>query len=95
MTFPADFIWGAATAAHQVEGGNWNSDCWALEHAQPSFFVEPSGDACDHAARFADDLAILAAAGLNAYRFSIEWARIEPEAGEFSQSALDHYKRVI
>lgn len=95
MTFPSDFVWGAATAAHQVEGGNANSDCWALEYAKPSFFVEPSADACDHFARYPDDLAILAGLGLNAYRFSIEWARVEPEEGAFSQAALDHYKRVI
>ena len=95
MTFPADFVWGAATAAHQVEGGNWNSDCWALESAKPSFFVEHSGVACDQFARYGDDLAILAGLGLNAYRFSIEWARIEPEEGAFSPQALDHYKRVI
>lgn len=95
MTFPSDFVWGAATAAHQVEGGNSNSDCWALEYAKPSFFAEPSADACDHFARYQDDLAILAGLGLNAYRFSIEWARIEPEEGSFSQAALDHYKRVI
>lgn len=95
MSFPADFVWGAATAAHQVEGGNTNSDCWALEHARPSFFAEPSADACDHFARYADDIAVLAALGLNTYRFSIEWARVEPEEGAFSQAALDHYKRVI
>ncbi|MBX3428421.1 MAG: glycoside hydrolase family 1 protein [Hyphomonadaceae bacterium] len=95
MTFPTDFVWGAATAAHQVEGGNWNSDCWALESAKPSFFIEHSGVACDHFARYGDDLAILAGLGLNTYRFSIEWARIEPEEGAFSQQALDHYKRVI
>lgn len=95
MTFPADFVWGAATAAHQVEGGNWNSDCWALENAKPSFFVEPSGVACDQFARYGDDLAILAGLGLNTYRFSIEWARVEPEEGAFSQQILDHYKRVI
>lgn len=95
MTFPADFVWGAATAAHQVEGGNWNSDCWALESARPSFFVEHSGIACDQFARYGDDLAILAGLGLNTYRFSIEWARVEPEEGAFSQQALDHYKRII
>jgi beta-glucosidase len=95
VTFPADFVWGAATAAHQVEGGNWNSDCWALESATPSFFIEHSGVACDQFARYGDDLAILAGLGLNAYRFSIEWARIEPEEGAFSQQALDHYQRVI
>lgn len=95
MTFPSGFVWGAATAAHQVEGGNVNSDCWVLEHAKPSFFAEPSADACDQFARYNDDLAILAGLGLNAYRFSVEWARVEPEEGAFSQAALDHYKRVI
>ncbi|MCA8885538.1 MAG: family 1 glycosylhydrolase, partial [Hyphomonadaceae bacterium] len=66
-----------------------------LESAKPSFFIEHSGVACDHFARYGDDLAILAGLGLNTYRFSIEWARIEPEEGAFSQQALDHYKRVI
>ncbi len=93
--FPAGFLWGAATAAHQVEGGNVNSDCWALELAQPSLFFEPSGRAVDHYHRFAEDLDIVAGLGLGAYRFSIEWARIEPEPGKFSQDALDHYRRVV
>ncbi len=94
-SFPQDFLWGAATAAHQVEGGNWNSDCWALEHATPSIFSEPSGDAVDQWNRFDDDMAILAAIGLKAYRFGIEWARIEPEEGVFARSALDHYQRCL
>lgn len=90
-----NFLWGTATAAHQVEGGNFNSDCWALEHAHPSLFAEPSGDAVDHYQRFAEDIAIVAGLGLNAYRFSIEWARIEPEPGHFSTAALDHYQHCI
>lgn len=93
--FPTGFLWGSATAGHQVEGGNWNSDCWALEHATPSIFSEPSGDAVDQWNRFDDDMAILSAIGLTAYRFGIEWARIEPEEGVFAQSALDHYQRCI
>ena len=93
--FPEGFVWGAATAAHQVEGGNSNCDLWALEHAKPSLFREPSGNAADQWRRFADDVAVLAALGLNAYRFSIEWARIEPEEGRFSQPVLDHYQRCI
>ncbi len=93
--FPPGFVWGAATAAHQVEGGNVGSDSWALEHASPSLFREPSGDAVDQYHRFADDMAILAGLGLRAYRFSIEWARIEPEEGVFSPAALDHYQRCI
>ena len=94
-TFPDGFVWGAATAAHQVEGGNVNSDCWALEHARPSLFHEPSGDGVDQYHRFGDDMAIVAGLGLKAYRFSIEWARIEPEEGVFSQAALDHYQSCI
>ena len=46
-TFPEGFLWGAATAAHQVEGNNINSDLWVLEHIQPTLFAEPSLDACD------------------------------------------------
>ena len=47
-TFPDGFRWGTATAAHQVEGGNWNNDWWEWEHTPGSGCVEPSGDACDH-----------------------------------------------
>ena len=65
--FPDNFLWGVATAGHQVEGNNVNSDIWLIVR----------------------DL------GLNAYRFSLEWARIEPTQGEFSQAMLDHYKRMI
>ncbi|WP_294354199.1 family 1 glycosylhydrolase [uncultured Sphingomonas sp.] len=93
--FPIGFLWGSATAGHQVEGDNWNSDCWALEHAQPSIFKEPSGDAVDQWNRFDDDMALLSAIGLGAYRFGIEWSRIEPQEGIFSQAALDHYQRCI
>lgn len=92
---PTSFLWGSATAAHQVEGNNVNSDCWALEHAQPSLFLEPSGDAVDQYHRFDEDIQIVADLGLNAYRFSVEWARIEPEAGYVSAAALDHYRRVV
>ncbi|HEY1497016.1 MAG TPA: family 1 glycosylhydrolase [Candidatus Solibacter sp.] len=94
-SFPPGFLWGAATAAHQVEGNNVNSDLWVLEHCDPTLFEEPSLDACDHYHRFADDIRLLAGLGLNCYRFSIEWARIEPEQGHFSLSALDHYRRVL
>jgi beta-glucosidase len=93
--FPNGFLWGAATAAHQVEGNNTNSDLWVLEHCEPTLFEEPSLDACDHYHRFADDIRLLAGLGLNCYRFSIEWARIEPERGHFSASALDHYRRML
>lgn len=93
--FPVDFIWGTATSAHQVEGGNWNTDWWVWEHDPTSPCVEPSGDACDHYHRYPRDMRLLADLGFNAYRFSIEWARIEPEEGEFSHSAIDHYGRMV
>jgi beta-glucosidase len=94
-SFPTGFLWGAATAGHQVEGGNVNADLWPLEWAEHSLFVEPSGDACDHYHRYPEDIALLAGLGLNAYRFSLEWSRIEPEPGYFSVAALDHYKRML
>ena len=78
IQFPKNFLWGTATAAHQVEGNNVNADFWMLEHMPGSIFVEPSGDAIDHYHRYPEDIALLAGLGFNAYRFSIEWARVEP-----------------
>src|SRR5262245_54029504 len=95
ISFPDGFLWGTATAAHQVEGGNWNNDWWQWEHTPGSAASEPSGDACDHFWRYPDDIALLADLGFGAYRFSLEWSRIEPEEGEWSVSALDHYRRMI
>jgi beta-glucosidase len=93
-SLPPGFLWGTATAAHQVEGNNINSDLWLLEHLPNSFFVEPSGDAIDHYHRYEQDIALLAELGFNSYRFSVEWARVEPEQGFFSSAILDHYKRM-
>ncbi|HEX4079412.1 MAG TPA: family 1 glycosylhydrolase [Rhizomicrobium sp.] len=95
LEFPKDFLWGTATAAHQVEGGNTASDLWLMEMAPDSFFAEPSGDACDHYHLYPHDLALLKGLGFGAYRFSVEWARIEPEEGFYSHAALDHYRRMI
>jgi len=93
--FPDKFLWGCATAGHQVEGNNTNSDLWAMEHMPESIFKEPSGDACDHYHLYPQDTAMLADLGFNTYRFSLEWARIEPEEGFFSNAELDHYRRVL
>jgi beta-glucosidase len=93
--FPDGFSWGTATAAHQVEGGNWNNDWWVWEHAPGTPCAEPSGDACDQYHRYAEDIALLADLGFGSYRFSVEWSRIEPEPGEWSTAALDHYRRVV
>lgn len=92
--FPKGFQWGVATAAHQIEGNNLNSDFWFLEHMKPTPFAEPSGDACDSYHRYNEDIALVAQMGLSTYRYSIEWARIEPEPGAYSQAELDHYRRM-
>jgi beta-glucosidase len=93
--FPEGFLFGAAVSAHQVEGGNVNSDWWWWEHLESTPVHEPSGDACDFYHRYREDVSMLAGCGLNAFRFGIEWARIEPAEGEFSRAALDHYRRVL
>lgn len=93
--FLPDFLLGAATAAHQVEGNNTNSDCWAMEQMEHTSYVEPSLDAVDHYHRYREDIKLMADAGLNAYRFSIEWARIEPEEGRFDETETAHYLDVI
>ncbi|HEY1604611.1 MAG TPA: family 1 glycosylhydrolase [Allosphingosinicella sp.] len=92
---PRGFLWGAAISAHQSEGNDVNSDSWLLEHLPETVYAEPSGDACDSYHRYKEDFAIARALGLNCYRFGIEWARIEPEPGRFSQAELDHYARVL
>jgi len=93
--FPEKFLWGCATAAHQVEGNNINCDVWVLEHVLGTPYAEPSGDACDHYHRYREDIALLAELGFNMYRFSLEWARIEPEDGEFSRAILEHYRDML
>lgn len=92
---PKNFWWGSAISAHQSEGNNVNSDSWLNETVKPTIFREPSGDACDSYHRYAEDLALAASFGFNCHRLGIEWARIEPEPGQFSTAALDHYMRVL
>jgi beta-glucosidase len=94
-SFPRNFLWGSATAGHQIEGSNTNSDYWLLENLKPTLFKEPSGDACNSFELWRSDLDLAKFLGLNAYRFSIEWSRIEPEPGQFSVAMLDHYKAII
>jgi len=92
--FPEGFLWGTATAAHQIEGANVNNDWWEWEHQPDSGCAESSGDACDSYHRWPEDIDLVANLGLGAYRFSLEWSRIEPADGEFSVAALDHYRRM-
>lgn len=92
---PKGFLWGAATSAYQIEGGNTNSDWWHYEREPDTRAVETCGDACDSWHRYEEDLDIVASLGLNAFRFSIEWARIEPVRGSISREAITHYRNVI
>lgn len=93
--FPPNFLIGSTTAAYQVEGNNINSDFWAEEHAEGSPYKDKSGDAIDHYNLYEKDIALMASLGLKAYRFSIEWSRIETEQGQFSMAAINHYRDVL
>jgi len=116
FNFPKKFLWGAATAAHQVEGGNHNQwTVWELENAKtkavqaeyhindfeswprikgqagdPSNYV--SDKLADHYGRYKEDFDLLEKMHMNAYRFSVEWSRIEPQEGVWSAEAINHYK---
>jgi beta-glucosidase len=89
------FLWGSAGAAYQIEGGNFASDLWVMEHAKPTIFKDPSGDAADSYNRVWDDIALAASLGFNTHRFSIEWSRIEPEPGQISLAGIAYYRRVL
>ncbi|MGQ9612670.1 MAG: GH1 family beta-glucosidase [Chloroflexus sp.] len=100
--FPSDFLWGAATAAYQIEGA-WNEDgkgesIWDRFVRRPGVIANgDTGDiACDHYHRYEEDLDHMAALGLKAYRFSISWPRIFPTgSGQPNQRGLDFYRRLI
>ncbi len=92
---PRDFLWGTAISGYQSEGNGTNTDAWLMENLQPSMFKERSGDACDSYHRYEEDIALAARLGFNCYRMGIEWARIEPSEGAFSNAELDHYARVL
>ena len=94
--FPKGFLWGTASAAHQVEGDNRNSNWWEFEH-QPGRIAngDTSEIACDHYRRYREDFALLRELNQNAHRFSIEWARIEPAEGVFDAVQVRHYRDVL
>lgn len=89
------FLWGAATSSHQVEGNNVHNDWWQWEQEGNIEGGEGSGVACDHWNRFEEDLRLAQEMGLNSYRFSIEWSRIEPEQGKWDTAALDWYAGLV
>ncbi|MGH3098644.1 MAG: GH1 family beta-glucosidase [Streptosporangiales bacterium] len=99
--FPADFLWGAATAAYQIEGavdedGRGPSIWDTFSHTPGAIAGGDTGDvACDHYHRYAEDVRLAADLGLGAYRYSIAWPRVLPTGiGEVNQAGLDFYKRL-
>ncbi len=87
--FPKGFLWGSATAGHQIEGDNVHSSNWRDEIARK--YAEPSGKACDHWRLYREDIDMIKALGHNAYRLSLNWARLEPENGRYDEAALSQY----
>lgn len=95
LKFPNNFLWGSATAAHQVEGNNVLNDWYLWENKGKIKDRQKSGAACDHYNRFREDIDLLASLNQNAYRFSIEWSRIEPERGKINHAEINHYRDVL
>jgi beta-glucosidase len=93
LRFPDGFLWGTATSAHQIEGGNLRNDWWVWEQS-PGHVRDGSTSrvACDFWNRAEDDLALAARIGTNAFRFSVEWSRVEPDEGRFDDEALLRYR---
>ncbi|MBM3255218.1 MAG: glycoside hydrolase family 1 protein [Candidatus Omnitrophica bacterium] len=93
IEFPKDFLWGAATSAYQVEGENSNSDWWEWEKRGRG--KEPSGQACRHYELYKEDFDLAKSLNHNTHRLSVEWSRIEPQEGVFSDKELAHYQQVL
>ena len=102
MNFPDNFLWGTATAAYQVEGaaneGGRGASIWdTFSHTPGKVFHGDTGDiACDQYHRFEEDLDLMADLGLQAYRFSVSWPRVQPEgSGPTNGEGLDYYRRLV
>lgn len=96
LDFPKNFLWGTATASHQVEGNNTNNDWWAWEQREGRIRDgSRSGQACDHYRRYREDFEMFAGLSQNAHRLSLEWSRIEPAPGVFDPGAIHHYQDVL
>lgn len=98
IEFPKDFLWGAATAGQQIEGNNcsYHDDPkYAQKYAYGGVLYEMAGKACNSYEMYEDDIELLKKMNLSIYRMSIEWCRIEPEENKFSQSAINHYLKIL
>ena len=102
MPFPPEFAWGAATSSYQIEGA-WDEDgkgpsIWdTFAHTPGKIANGDTGDvACDHYHRYGEDVDLMAAQGLNAYRFSVSWPRVQPDgSGAVNAKGIDFYSRLV
>ena len=100
MSFPKEFLWGVATSAYQIEGasfGGVGSSHWDTFAATPGNVADGTDGsiACDHYHRYREDVALMGALGLNAYRFSVSWSRIQPDGrGAVNRRGLGFYDRL-
>ena len=105
LKFPNGFLWGAASSAYQTEGNNVNADWWPWENSfqrleytkhrdhKPENYL--SGVACDHYNRYEEDFTLAEHLNHNTHRLGIEWSRVEPKEGQFNETELDHYEKVL
>ena len=91
LKFPDRFLFGTAVASYQVEGGIYNNDWTIWENKKNSICVEPCNEACNHYELIDEDIKLLKTLGIKAFRFSIEWSRIEPLLGTFNDDEINHY----
>lgn len=96
LQFPEHFLWGTATAAHQIEGGNENTN-WGEWEKNSSHIKDRSNAeiAVDGWNRYKEDIRLMKDLGVNSYRFSLAWNKIEPEQGKINKAALRHYDDLI
>ena len=94
-TFPDGFLWGSASAGHQIEGNNIHSNWWEWEKLGLVDDGTTSGMACDYWNRWKDDHELMVDLGQQAFRLGLEWARIEPTPGHFDDKALEHYVAIL
>lgn len=93
LSFPKNFLWGVAISGYQTEGNSDNTDWWQWE--QQGKIGEKSGRACDYWNKYKEDHELLSQLGCNTFRVGIEWSKVEPEEGVFSQENLAHYRELL
>jgi len=102
--FPKDFLWGVSTSAYQIEGGNHNDwSVWEKSEKRKRFLKKKKkdigdficGNSCDSYNRYKEDLDLVKGLGCNAYRFSLEWSRVQPKKGTWNVSVIEHYREQL